>query len=305
MTAPGCIILFVPGIRAKPLPELHERELRRCVSAGVTAAGATVAEAAVIAGNFELIGWSADFYGSNADIAADLPGIERLLADKGDPLADLQEATAWSRRLVAMFYAIGDRLPLLSRLFTTHRMRTRLQDINRYFDDETGAGTRARAMLADRLQSAWDQGTAVLLVGHSFGSVIAYDTLWDFSHGRPRTGSVELFLTLGSPLTLRYIHQRLQGAAAIGRKRYPANIRRWQNILAVGEVAAQDHRVSDCFGEMQSLGLLDTIEDNLTMLNHFRGPEGLNPHKCYGYFANVVVGRVILQQYRKICAVRG
>ena len=25
----------------------------------------------------------------------------------------------------------------------------------------------------------------------------------------------------------------------------------------------------------------------------FRGPEGLNVHKCYGYMANVSVGRVI------------
>lgn len=303
MTSAPCAIIFVPGIRAKPPAKIHADWLRQCAALGARRAGATEAEAAAIAATFDLVGWSAEFYGLHADITPDLPGIERLLSEPGDPAADRRDATAWSRRMVAMFYAVGDRLPVLSRMFTTHRMRTRLRDIDRYFDDEDGAGSQVRARLSARIEKAWQQQKSVMLIGHSFGSVIAYDTLWELSHTQAHPGHVELFLTLGSPLTLSYICSRLHGADAGGQRRFPTNIRRWHNITAVGEVAAQDRRVSDVFGAMQTLGLLDALSDNLDMLNSFRGPEGLNPHKCYGYFANPSVGEFLVQHYRQFVTV--
>ena len=51
----------------------------------------------------------------------------------------------------------------------------------------------------------------VLLIGHSLGSVISYDTLWDLSHERGRTQHVDLFMTLGSPLATHLIRQGLRG----------------------------------------------------------------------------------------------
>jgi hypothetical protein len=36
---------------------------------------------------------------------------------------------------------------------------------------------------------------------------------------------------------------------------------------------------------MQTLGLIESIQDNLGILNQYREPDGLNVHKCYGYLA--------------------
>ena len=76
-----------------------------------------------------------------------------------------------------------------------------------------------------------------MLVGHSFGSVIAYDTLWEMSRGESG-GRVDLFVTMGSPLTMRYIRHHLHGRHLQGADRYPTCIRRWVNLAAVGEVTA-------------------------------------------------------------------
>ena len=77
--------------------------------------------------------------------------------------------------------------------------------------DRQGIGREVRLMLKNELADAWADGDDVLLIGHSLGSVIAYDTLWDLSHEEPEAGVVDLFMTLGSPLATRFIRHRLRG----------------------------------------------------------------------------------------------
>jgi hypothetical protein len=134
-----------------------------------------------------------------------------------------------------------------------------------------------------------------VLIGHSFGSVIAYDTLWELCHLQSNPGKVDLFVTMGSPLTMNYIRQRLKGAQRSGAERYPTNIKRWINLAALGEVTALDRKLYRCFAEMIKLGLVPAIEDNLELINQFHGPDGLNVHKCYGYFASPMVGQLLLE----------
>ncbi len=300
MSARETAIIFVPGIRAKPPAEAQLRELRRCLAAGLARQGA--AEAETLAEQLELIGWSWHFYGEHGDIEPDLPAIERLLRDEGDEARDLAEARSVARRFTAAMYAIGDRFPILSSLFATRRMETRMQEINRYFRNHDGERDTITDMLAGRLRAAWSSGKRVILLGHSFGSVIAYDTLWQLTHAgdmRDPAEQVDLFVSMGSPLTMSYVRKRLRGAGRAGTDRYPANIRRWLNLAAVGEVTALDRRMADCFAGMCRLGLIESIEDDLNVVNRFRGPEGLNVHKCYGYLASDEVARRLLEALRE------
>jgi len=99
---------------------------------------------------------------------------------------------------------------------------------------------------------------------------------------------------MGSPLTMLYIRRRLLGAHLNGAQRYPANILRWVNLAAIGEVTALDRRLSVCFADMRRYGLIAEIEDDLQLVNQFHGPDGLNVHKCYGYMANQKLARLIL-----------
>jgi len=112
-------VIFVPGIRAKPRPEVQRQQLARCLKFALGKAGATPAEAAALAAALELVPWSYDFYGVHDDIDEFLPGIEALLAGAGSPEADRRDALAAGRRFTAAMYAIGDRFPLLRRVFAT------------------------------------------------------------------------------------------------------------------------------------------------------------------------------------------
>ena len=286
-------IIFVPGIRPKPPAEQQAAQLRRCIKVGVMKAGGDATLGATLADVFQLVGWSRQFYGAHEDIAPDLPGIERLLTAENSREADAGEVLSLGNRMTAAMYALGDRFPLLTTLFSTRRMASRVEEMHRYIHDHDGKATIARAMVADALQTAWSNNQRVLLIGHSFGSVIAYDTLWELSRRQACPHKVDLFLSMGSPLTMRYIRARLKGADEVGEQRYPANIQRWLNLAAIGEVTALDRKMSDYFGEMVTLNLLQSIEDDLGLINQFRGPNGLNVHKCYGYMASEEVGRVL------------
>jgi hypothetical protein len=295
MTHKPPAIIFVPGIRPKPPAELHSAQLQRCLFAGVLQAQGSPEAAESLAAAFRLVGWSRGFYGEHGDISVDQPGIERLLVGQDSLSADRQEALSLGRRITGALYAISDRFPILTDIFATRRMETRVAEMHQYFFDRDGKATAARLMVANALQVAWDNGQKVLLIGHSFGSVIACDTLWELSRLQGNPGKVDLFLTMGSPLTMSYIRRRLKGAHSSQAERYPANIHRWLNLAALGEVTALDRKLSDCFGEMTRLGLVESIDDDLTLVNQFHGPDGLNVHKCYGYFASPVVGRLLLE----------
>jgi hypothetical protein len=289
-------IIFVPGISPKPPVELHAEQLRRCLRLGVVRAGGSEQQAEELAAGFKVVGWSHQFYGEHADIAVDLPGIESLLADQSSIAEDTREARSLGQRTGSVLYALADRFPMLTNLFATRRMAARVQEMHRYFGDLDGQATAARAMVAEALQVAWNKGEHVVLIGHSFGAAIAYDTLWELCRLEGNPGMVDTFVTLGSPLSMRYIREQLKGAHAQVDERFPVNIRQWVNLAALGEVTAQNRKLADYFAQMVSSGAVSKVSDNLKLLNQFRGPDGLNVHKCYGYLASPLAGELLLAE---------
>ncbi len=168
------------------------------------------------------------------------------------------------------------------------------RETRRYFQNQDDIACEIREVLKVQLRPLFAADEKVLLIGHSLGSVIAYDTLWELSHEEQIPGKVDLFLTIGSPLGMRYVKRRLQGANEKGARRYPLNIRRWVNVAAVGDVTALDQELADDYREMVKLGLTESIEDHCRgIYNYFRNEEGLNVHRSYGYLVNPAVGKVI------------
>ena len=66
-----------------------------------------------------------------------------------------------------------------------------------------------------------------VLIGHSLGSVVAFE----FAHDNPDR-RLDLLLTLGSPLGLRLVRDRMVGASpgSTAASRVPANVAHWVNI---------------------------------------------------------------------------
>ena len=151
-------------------------------------------------------------------------------------------------------------------------------------------------MLKAPLREALQSGERVLVIGHSMGSIIAYDTLWELSNVEQNADPIDLFLSLGSPLGLRYVRRRLCGAHEKNVQRYPRNIQRWFNIAAEGDLPALYVTLADDFNDMIELGLTKQIQDRCKgVINCFRNQEGLNVHRSYGYLVNPVVGQVIAE----------
>ena len=63
-------------------------------------------------------------------------------------------------------------------------------------------------------------------------------------------------------------------------------------------MTALDQRFADEYSSMLKLGLTQEIADRTDLVNFFRGPEGLNVHRCYAYMVNQVTGEIIGNWWR-------
>ncbi|HHQ14998.1 MAG TPA: hypothetical protein ENK16_08200 [Chromatiales bacterium] len=299
MDKPASTIIYVPGIRPKPPADIHRANLWRCLLEGVRRVDDTTAGSlARHEDRFRLVPWPHVFYSHARDPAPDEPGLERLLALPGPEPEDISEAEHWHKRFAQLVYLLADRFPFLIDHVATPDLKETLQDSLRYLRNEQRIADRVRDMVRDAVTKAWEDGQRILLIGHSFGSVIAFDVLWQLSREQRATFRLDTFLTLGSPLGMKFVRHRLLGARAHGLERYPDNIRRWVNLAAIGDLTALERRFARDYRPMLRHGLVECITDNLQLKNYFRGPNGLNVHKCYGYMINPETASVVARWWR-------
>jgi hypothetical protein len=95
-----------------------------------------------------------------------------------------------------------------------------------------------RAAARDKVAEAIAERTPQVIIAHSLGSVVTYETLW----AHPEL-SVDLLLTVGSPLALPgAIFDRLEPAPTPnfrhGTGQRPPKVRRWINIADTGDLVA-------------------------------------------------------------------
>ncbi len=88
-----------------------------------------------------------------------------------------------------------------------------------------------------------------VVIGHSLGSVVAYEALCAHSSWPVRT-----LITLGSPLGIRHLlfdrldpPPAMEGTERLGR--WPGGIERWTNIADAGDVVALVKDLSQRFGK--------------------------------------------------------
>lgn len=292
------LVLYVPGLLPKPRPDEHLEALRRCLLAGVERIDVPVARSlATATGGFDIVSWTFDFYGEHRDIAIDRPAIEDVIEQTEASERDIAEARAWNRRLTRWIYRLGDRLPFLIPHIASERTEVHLRDLRRYLKDDNGIGTHTRSMLKIPLRAAFEAGRPVLLMAHSLGSVIAWDSLWELTHVDHEPVAVDLLLTMGSPLGQYYIQKRLKGAEREGRDRFPDNIRRWRNLAAIGDLTAIDPFLANDFADIVQLGLVESLDD-AALYNYFRLFGELNVHSEYGYLVNAVTARTVADWWR-------
>jgi len=230
---------------------------------------------------FHLYSWTESVYGEHRDIALDRPGIGALLAAPQPDTAQRAAIDSPKRRVVQAAHRLGDAIPLLGRLFASQRQRIMLSEARDYLRNRRGTAVLVREGLSELLSQVYSPQRNLIIIGHSLGSVIAYDTLWELS--AVSALRVELFLTMGSPLGTRFVRRLIKGAGEPPDRRYPRNIGRWVNIAAKGELTALYPKFQREFRQMLELGLLESIEYHVDVYNHFFGASGLNVHSEYVY----------------------
>lgn len=287
-------IIFVPGLNPKPPPEIHRWHLLRVLLASLRRRRPGAADwLAANEEQFDLVAWTYLFHGAHRDISVDLPGIERLLVEAAGSPEDIRELRSWSRRILRYAHLLGDAWPVLGRRFAPPVTRQLMHEATRYLKDRDGVGADVRAAVRSKLETAWRAGEHVLVLGHSLGSVIAYETLWELTHVHRSDGEVDVLATFGSPIATHFVQRSIKGAHERGAARYPHNVRRWVNLTARGDTTALQPRVKPAYREMLALKLVDSIEDFVEFDNYFRGTLGLNPHEAYGYLAQPLLAEII------------
>ena len=292
------LIIYIPGLLPKPRPEIHRDALLRCLIAGLRRIDSPVADAVEAnPGNFEIVPWTFDFYGTHRDFEIDRSAVDAVIEQPEANARDIAEASAWSRRLTRWIYTLGDMLPFLIPHLASERMELHLRDLRRYERDRDGIADHIRRLLKVPLIAASGSQRPVLLIAHSMGSIIAYESLWELSHNHGNPVDIDLLLTMGSPLGQRFMQKRIRGRDRNGKDRYPSNIRNWKNLTAVGDLTAIDPWLANDFAEMLELELVSTIDDE-RLLNYFRLNGKLNVHAEYGYLANEKTAHTIVKWWR-------
>lgn len=286
-------ILFVPGKNPKPEPELHQRLLSRCLIEGLRRHSSAVADEILEQDAFSTSHWNYDFYQEYFDFTDYHICVDNLLRQHAPRLTDKVCARTWKIKLSRLIYHTGDRFPWLIDLLADDHVKAMLEGSNQYFDNVEGKAERARACLKQSLSEGGDD-CKTLLIGHSLGSVIAYDTLYELSQQDRERKDVDLFLSLGSPLGLRYTQERLVSFSHSDPDKLPSNISEWKNIAARGDLVSVDTTLADDFGAMIENELVGDITDYTKgVYNWFKGPLGYNFHSSYAYLSGPVVSNMI------------
>ena len=148
-----------------------------------------------------------------------------------------------------------------------------LKQVVRYFRDPD-----LRARILDRVTAHVGPETR-LVIGHSLGSVVAYEALC------ARPGQVTAFLTLGSPLGLRnVVFDKLTprpGAAGIGA--WPGRVAEWTNVAARGDIVAAQKELAPRFGDR----VVDVLVDS-----------GWDAHSSSRYLNSVQAGTAAARALR-------
>lgn len=123
----------------------------------------------------------------------------------------------------------------------------------------------------------------IILVAHSMGSIIAYDSLVRLSQENSDI-EIDYFITIGSPLGLPHVKYKIN--KEFNSLSTPENVQNWKNFADKRDKVALDTHLSDDYkANIKNIKVIDDL-----VLNDWYG----NPHKSYGYLRTPEFSRHIV-----------
>jgi pimeloyl-ACP methyl ester carboxylesterase len=171
--------------------------------------------------------------------------------------------------------------PALRRWITRKLTRAFMRDVHDYlFVPERRAVMRQS--LLERLQPG---GGPFVVIGHSQGSMIAFDVLSELDPGKYQ---VPLFVTIGSPLGIAEVQDQLKELLGKRKLTVPRCVWRWFNVCDSSDPVAADETLADDYNGGSVLEDLRAI--NLDSPAH--------PHSGTGYLRIEAVRRAVRDAVR-------
>ena len=170
------------------------------------------------------------------------------------------------------------------------------KDLDFYYNRESNlpqySGYPVKKLIRDRLAEVLNKyrSREILLIGHSMGSIIAYDVL---AKTLPDV-KINTFITIGSPLGLPFIIKKIQAEQGREQKNNniptPENIlNKWYNFSDLNDPVAVVYKISDDF-KSNSRGV---CPEDVIIFNNYEYNGKRNAHKLFGYLRAPEVARVI------------
>ena len=172
------------------------------------------------------------------------------------------------------------------------------KDFALYLSGNTDFTKQVRERVRSKLMELLRRGDKVMLMSHGTGAAVAYDVLWQLSHGESyrdefSASKVEVFVTLGSPISDDMVRRRLLGAKRRSKERFPTNIITWENVSAEDDYFCHDKTVANDLKAMMREHVISSIND-YRVYNHAMRYGKSNPHCSLGYFIHPRVAKIVV-----------
>ena len=293
------IIIGIHGLKNKPPKELLEKWWKTSILDGLNNIGHHYADFL-----FELVYW--------ADLGYAKP-LDPVITDPKDPLfiehpymkiskSESPEKEPKLKRKIFDTIEEGlDKIILHEKRMggiekiVDSTIRRMFRDLDVYYygyckiNEEQIAQQAFRNRLIEVLQK--HKHDRIMLIGHSMGSIIAYDTL---THDVPEL-KIDTFITVGSPLGFPIIIKKILTEQKIeinsdAKPPTPENITSgWFNFSDLDDKITLNYNLADdYFPNSLNIKPVDVIINNTYEYNGQK-----NPHKVYGYLQDREVAKVI------------
>ncbi len=294
------IIIGIHGLKNKPAPEVLSKWWKTSIQDGLNKLGFDEDF------SFELVYWADLNYSQPLDPNETDPSHPQYIPAPYVPEISVEEQKAslsLKKRILTNLEASLDLIFLRENSIAgidkiaDKAMYSMFTDLDIYyhgfcqFRSSLTAKEAFRNCLVDVLQR--HKNKQILLVAHSMGSIIAYDTLVEMGNEI----EIQSLISLGSPLGLPIILKKIlleqnQEITPQSKPITPENITNsWYNFADLDDKVALIYRLANDFLENSS-GIKPV---DFQVNNRFQMNDEIRPHKAYGYLRTPEVAEKIFQ----------
>jgi len=296
------VIIGVHGLGNKPPKEILEKWWLDSIREGYQLSGLSIPDF-----KFELVYW--------ADVFNDKPQDPKI-QDNSDPFFLDEPYTSTPKDYVSEDHKIrqkvldvlekqlyniflNDDLSINFSFITDAILHSYFKELEIYYSKEFYNDKEAnclardiiRRRMADTLQKYMDDD--ILIIGHSMGSIIAYDVLTFTVPEVP----IHTFITMGSPLGLPIIISKIASERNIKLPEFqkpktpPGIVKSWYNFSDLEDKVALIYDLTDKFeANLNGINVENEVVENTYIFK-----ENRNPHKSFGYLRTPQIISVISQ----------